>query len=67
MNETKIFAKVLKAKGLESYSVVCKIGSIDKTEVGVAEELKIQKGCHESLCNPILQAKLLNKEKPISM
>lgn len=63
MNETKIFAKVLKAKGLESYSVVCKIGSIDKTEVGVAEELKIQKGCHESLCNPILQAKLLNKEK----
>lgn len=63
MHETKIFAKVLKAKGLESYSVICKVGSIDKTEVGVAEELKIQKGCHEALCNPILQAKLLNKEK----
>lgn len=63
MSEAKIFVQVLKAKGLESYCVICKVGSIDKTEVGIAEELKIQKGCHESLCNPILQAKLLNKEK----
>lgn len=62
MNETKIFTKILKAKGLESYSVICKVGSVDKTEVGVAEELKIQKGCHESLCNPVMQAELLNKE-----
>lgn len=31
--------------------------------MGVKEELKVQPGCHESLCNPILQAKLLNKEK----
>jgi len=30
MNEAKIFAKILKAKGLESYSVICKVGSIDK-------------------------------------
>jgi uncharacterized metal-binding protein len=63
MSEAKIFTKILKAKGLESYSVICKVGSVDKTEVGVAEELKVQKGCHESLCNPVLQAKLLNKEK----
>ncbi|GAE86777.1 DUF1847 domain-containing protein [Acetivibrio straminisolvens] len=63
MNETKIFTKILKAKGLESYSVICKVGSIDKTEIGILEELKIQKGCHEALCNPVLQAKLLNKEK----
>ncbi|MDF2523303.1 MAG: hypothetical protein K0R31_944 [Clostridiales bacterium] len=63
MREAKTFAKILKVKGLESYSVICKVGSVDKTEVGVDEELKIQKGCHESLCNPILQAKLLNKEK----
>lgn len=63
MNEAKIFAKILKAKGLESYSVICKVGGIDKTEVGVPEELKVQKGCHESLCNPVLQAKLLAKQK----
>ena len=63
MNETKIFTRILAAKGLESFSVICKVGSTDKTKVGVAEELKIEKGCHESLCNPVLQAKLLNKQK----
>ena len=63
MNEAKIFAKIVKAKGLESYCVICKVGSTDKTEVGVAEDLKVKKGCHESLCNPILQAQLLNKAK----
>lgn len=63
MSEAKTFAKILDVKGLESYSVICKVGSIDKTEVGVDEKLKIQKGCHESLCNPVLQAKLLNEEK----
>ncbi len=63
MSEAKTFAKILKAKGLESYSVICKVGSTDKTEVGIPEELKVQKGCHEALCNPVLQARLLNKEK----
>lgn len=63
INEAKTFVKVLHAKGLEAYGVICKVGSIDKTEVGIAEELKIQKGCHESLCNPILQAELLNEAK----
>jgi uncharacterized metal-binding protein len=63
INETKIFTKILEAKGLESYSVLCKVGSIDKTQVGIPEELKVNKGCHESLCNPVLQATLLNKQK----
>ncbi|MDS1030781.1 DUF1847 domain-containing protein [Bacillota bacterium LX-D] len=63
MNEAKTFVKILKAKGLESYSVICKVGSIDKTDVGIPEELKVQKGCHEALCNPVLQARLMNKEK----
>lgn len=57
INETKIFAQILAAKGLESYSVLCKVGSIDKTRVGIPEELKVQKGCYEALCNPVLQAK----------
>lgn len=63
MNEAKIFAKILKVKGLESYGIICKVGSIDKTEAGIDEKLKLQKGCHEAMCNPVLQAKLLNKEK----
>lgn len=63
MEETKTFVKILNAKGLESYTVICKVGSVDKTEVGIPEELKVQKGCHESLCNPVLQAELLNQQQ----
>ncbi|MCX6179682.1 MAG: DUF1847 domain-containing protein [Chlorobiales bacterium] len=61
--ETKIFVKVLRINGLEPYSVICKIGSVDKSEIGIEDSLKILKGSHESMCNPILQARLLNAEK----
>ena len=63
INEAKIFAKILQAKGLESFAVSCKVGSTDKTQIGVPEGSKVEIGCHESLCNPVMQAKLLNKEK----
>lgn len=63
MNESKMVARVFQAKGLESYCVICKVGSTDKSEVGIPEDLKVTPGCHESLCNPILQARLLNKQK----
>lgn len=63
VEETRVFAKVLRAHGLEAYSVVCKVGGVDKTEIGIPEEMKIQKGSHESICNPILQARLLNERK----
>lgn len=63
MGETRIFAKLLKANKIDYYVVGCKIGAIDKTEIGVPEEKKLNKGCgHESMCNPILQAKTLERE-----
>ncbi|MEI8185313.1 MAG: DUF1847 domain-containing protein [Chlorobiaceae bacterium] len=61
--EARIFVKVLKINGLEPNSVICKIGAVDKSEIGIEDDLKIQKGSHESMCNPILQARLLNAEK----
>ena len=63
IEESKIFARVLRAAGLEPYTVLCKVGSVDKTEIGIAEELKIQSGAFEGCCNPILQARLLNEAK----
>jgi uncharacterized metal-binding protein len=63
MDETRTFVKILKAHKLESFCAICKIGSIDKTEIGIKEDLKVQKGSFEAICNPVLQAKLLNKEK----
>ncbi len=62
IEETRTFAKIVQAKGLEPYSVVCKVGSTDKTEIGFPEELKLRKG-FEAMCNPILQARLLNEQK----
>ena len=38
----------------------CKTGAVDKSEIGIPDELKLNRGCgHESMCNPILQAKVL--------
>jgi uncharacterized metal-binding protein len=63
IQETRIFVKVLKAHGLEPYTVLCKVGSVDKTEIGIPEDLKVKNGSYEAICNPILQAKLLNEQK----
>ena len=60
IEETRILAKILRAAGLEPYTVLCKVGSVDKGEAGIPEELKIQCGSFEASCNPILQAELLN-------
>jgi uncharacterized metal-binding protein len=63
MEESKVFVKILGANDLKAYTVICKVGSVDKTEIGVPEELKVQKGSYEAICNPILQAKLLNRQQ----
>ena len=63
IDETKIFVKVLRAAGLQPYTVLCKVGSVDKTDIGIPDSLKIQCGTFEACCNPILQAQLLNAEK----
>ena len=63
MNETRIFTKILKAHKIDCYTVGCKIGAVDKTEIGVPEEKKLNHGCgHESMCNPIMQAKVLEQQ-----
>jgi uncharacterized metal-binding protein len=48
---------------LDSFCVICKVGSVDKTEIGIKEDMKVLRGSFEAICNPILQAKLLNREK----
>ncbi|MDR3221232.1 MAG: DUF1847 domain-containing protein, partial [Candidatus Accumulibacter sp.] len=63
IEESKIFAKVLRAAGLEPYTVLCKVGSVDKASIGIPDKLKIQCGAFEACCNPILQAELLNAEQ----
>ena len=58
--EAAVVNEILKNYGFETTSVVCKAGAVPKEEIGVRDEEKIFIGLHESMCNPILQAKLLN-------
>ena len=60
INEARIFAKILRVNGFEPYSVVCKVEGRAKASMGIPAQ------CEEigqAMCNPILQARLLNKTR----
>lgn len=59
--EAAIVAQIFQNQGFETVSVVCKVGSIPKEEIGVKDSEKIFIGKHESMCNPILQAVIVNE------
>jgi uncharacterized metal-binding protein len=61
--EAAIVADILKNHGFEVVSVVCKVGAVPKEEIGVKENEKIFIGEHESMCNPIAQAMIVNDAK----
>ena len=64
LNEAGVFAQILKKNGIEYYAVGCKIGAIEKSEIGIPPENTLTKGeQYESMCNPIMQAKILNEKK----
>jgi len=58
--EAAIVGEILKKKGFEVVSAVCKVGAVPKEEIGVREEEKIYIGKYESMCNPVLQAMIVN-------
>jgi uncharacterized metal-binding protein len=60
INESAILAKCVRSAGIEPKTVICKIGSIDKGELGVPDEMKLLPGHKEANCNPVLQAMTLN-------
>jgi uncharacterized metal-binding protein len=52
--------QILESHGFEVASACCKHDGIDKEEIGLRDSDKIRPGKHESMCNPISQARLLN-------
>ena len=58
--EGKLVAEFYQAKGFEIISTICKVGQVPKETIGVADEQKIAIGRHESMCNPIAQAMMMN-------
>lgn len=61
--EAGIVENYFSAKGLTVVSAICKVGGVEKQFLGLADDEKIDPGTKESMCNPILQAALLNQEK----
>ena len=60
LNESRIAARIFRKAGFEVYGVACKVGSQPKTAVGIPEYCS---AVGANMCNPILQAKLLNEAK----
>ena len=60
--EAKTFVKILDAHGIDNFCANCKVGSIDKSEVGIGESFRVKKEGFEGMCNPVLQAELMNEQ-----
>lgn len=64
LNEARIFCSLLQEHGIRHIAVGCKVGAVDKSRIGIPDNLKLKGGCvHESMCNPVLQALYLNSQK----
>jgi len=53
-------SQILESHGFEVASAACKNDGFPKENVGLRDDEKIRPGGHESMCNPISQAQLLN-------
>lgn len=59
MQEAKAARDIFTACGFEVSTACCKVGSIDKEEVGIPDEDKVRPGTYEPMCSPLGQAALL--------
>ena len=62
-SEARVLSDILNAQGFDVASVMCKCGGIPKETVGLSDEHKINIGSFEPMCNPVIQAAILNEEK----
>ncbi len=62
-SEARVLSEILKAQEFNVVSVMCKCGGIQKEKIGLSEEQKIRTNQFEPMCNPIIQATILNEEE----
>jgi uncharacterized metal-binding protein len=61
--EAKVVEKLISDRDFIVISAICKVGRIPKEQIGIRDDQKISIGNFEAMCNPILQASILNEEK----
>ena len=61
--EAGVVARILEEQGFEVVSVLCKVGATPKEEICLKDEEKVYRGQFESICNPVLQAMIVNEAK----
>jgi uncharacterized metal-binding protein len=59
MEEARAAREIFLAGGFDVSTVCCKVGSIPKEDVGIADAEKVRPGEFEPLCSPVGQAALL--------
>jgi uncharacterized metal-binding protein len=60
--EAQMLTEVLENKGFEVASVCCKVGAEAKESIGIQHQKIMGPDNYESMCNPIAQAELLNRQ-----
>lgn len=60
ISEARTAAKFFRHKGFEVYGIACKVGAQPKTKLGIDIDCQV---VGKNICNPIMQAKLLNEKK----
>jgi uncharacterized metal-binding protein len=61
--EARVLSDILNAQDFEVVSVMCKCGGVPKETIDISDEQKIRRGEFEPMCNPVVQASILNEEK----
>jgi len=61
--EAGLLSDVLESQGFELASVGCNAGGVPKENIGIKEKEKVRIGSYETMCNPLLQAEILNHEQ----
>ena len=61
VDQANVLSQILESYGFEVASAACKNGGVPKEAIGLKDSEKIRPGGHESMCNPVSQAELLNE------
>jgi uncharacterized metal-binding protein len=61
IKESRVVGRFFKDNGFELVSVVCKVGCVPKNKIGLKSDEKNSPAGFESMCNPILQAMVVNE------